>query len=256
MNIAVIGAGRMGTWFALGLKDEHTVGVYDRLRSRSWKIPGVVAFRKLEEIRGFVPDLLINAVSIQHTVEAFQSVLPLLASSCIICDVMSVKGKISEFYREIPLPFVSLHPMFGPTFADAEQLDKENLIIIRESCEEGKSFFRGFFSGLGVNVFEYSFDRHDELIAYSLTLPFASSLVFAANMDASTVPGTTFKKHHEIARGLLSEDDTLLAEILFNPHSLTQLDQVTHKLEFLKHVIRGRDLEEAKRFFAKLRENI
>jgi prephenate dehydrogenase len=110
--------------------------------------------------------------------------------------------------------------------------------------------------GLGLQIFEYSFDEHDLLIAYSLTLPFAASLVFAANMDSSTVPGTTFKKHHEIAKGLLSEEDALLSEILFNPHSLSQLEKVTNKLEFLKHVIRQRDFDEAQKFFDRLRKNI
>jgi len=75
-------------------------------------------------------------------------------------------------------------------------------------------------------------------------------------MDSSAVPGSTFKKHHEIAKGLLSEDDTLLAEILFNPYSLSQLEEVTNKLEFLKHVIRQRDFDEAEKFFNRLRKNI
>ena len=94
------------------------------------------------------------------------------------------------------------------------------------------------------------------MIAYSLTLPFASSLVFAACMKNTAVPGTTFKRHLTIARGLLSEDDHLLAEILFNEYSLKQLEKVTSRLEFLKHVIKGRDYEEAQRFFNNLRENI
>jgi prephenate dehydrogenase len=246
----------MGTWFALHLNEAHTVGVFDLQKGRAEKIPGVTPLSEIGELQDFAPGLLLNAVNIQNTVEAFQSTLPLVPDSCVICDVMSVKGKIPEFYRNVPHAFVSIHPMFGPTFANVDRLEDENVIIIRESYRDGREFFWDFFTALGVNIYEYSFDQHDELIAYSLTLPFASSLVFAANMDATTVPGTTFKKHHEIARGLLSEDDTLLAEILFNPHSLPQLEQVTHKLEFLKHVIRQKDLEEAKRFFARLRENI
>jgi prephenate dehydrogenase len=94
------------------------------------------------------------------------------------------------------------------------------------------------------------------LISYSLTLPFASSIVFAACLEGKTVPGTTFKKHYEIARGLLAEDDDLLAEILFNRHSLGQLSRITARLEFLKHVIKDRDTEEAKNFFRGLRRNI
>jgi len=81
-------------------------------------------------------------------------------------------------------------------------------------------------------------------------------MVFAACMDKETVPGTTFRKHREIAGGLLSEDDYLLAEILFNPHSMKQLERVISRMEFMRHVISGRDYEEAVTFFNRLRENM
>jgi prephenate dehydrogenase len=256
MRIMILGAGNMGTWFANRLKSEHEIGVYDLNIEKSNRISGVRIFDELPEIKDFQAEILINAVSIQNTVSAFESATSYLPVECIIADVMSVKGKINEFYESFNFRFVSVHPMFGPTFTDIDQLGEENVIIIRESCFEGALFFRDFFQGLGLRIFEYSFEEHDQLIAYSLTLPFASSLVFAANMDSSTVPGTTFRKHHEIAKGLLSEEDTLLSEILFNPHSLSQLEIVTNKLEFLKHVIRQRDFDEAHKFFDLLRKNI
>jgi prephenate dehydrogenase len=246
----------MGTWFANQLKSEHEIGVYDSNLEQSKKISGVRLINELPEIEDSQTEILINAVSIQNTVLAFESAVSYLPEDCIIADVMSVKGKINEFYENCKFRFVSVHPMFGPTFTDIDQLVEENVIIIRESCFEGALFFRDFFKRLGLRIFEYSFDEHDQRIAYSLTLPFASSLVFAANMDYSTVPGTTFKKHHEIAKGLLSEEDTLLSEILFNPYSLSQLEMVTNKLEFLKHVIRQRDFDEAQKFFDSLRKNI
>jgi prephenate dehydrogenase len=204
----------------------------------------------------FAPEILINAVSLENTIEAFESAEPHLPKDCIISDVASVKGPIVEYYRKCPFRFVSTHPMFGPTFANVEELSKENVILIQESDEEGAKFFHELFSDLNLNIFGYSFEQHDRIIAYSLTLPFASTMVFAACMDITTVPGTTFNKHLEIAQGLLAEDDYLLSEILFNPHSLTQLEQVTHRLDFLKHVIRQRDFEEVQKFFNRLRQNI
>jgi len=146
--------------------------------------------------------------------------------------------------------------MFGPTFANVHDLRDEHVIIISESDPQAIRFFRSFFSRLELNISEASFAEHDRMIAYSLALPFASTLVFAACMERSTVPGTTFKKHLEIARGLLSEDDYLLAEVIFGPHSLEQLEKVTSRLEFLKHVIRGKDFEEVRAFFARLRQNL
>ncbi len=146
--------------------------------------------------------------------------------------------------------------MFGPTFANISKLEDENVIIIRESDPDGARFFRDFFRAKRLRIHEYSFEQHDRLIAYSLALPFASTMIFAACMNSATVPGTTFKKHLEIAKGLLSEDDDLLSEIIFSPHSLAQLEGVTARLEFLKHIIRARDGDEAVSFFESLRKNI
>jgi prephenate dehydrogenase len=146
--------------------------------------------------------------------------------------------------------------MFGPTFADMESLRQENGVTITESSEEGRRFFTRFFNLLGVRIFEYSFEEHDRMMAYSLTIPFVSSMIFAACVDATTVPGTNFTRHMALARNLLSEDDHLLAEILFNPYSVTELNRITSRLEFLKHVISARDEGEAGGFFRRLRENI
>ena len=90
----------------------------------------------------------------------------------------------------------------------------------------GKAFFKDLYGSLKLRIFEYSFEEHDETIAYSLSIPFASTLVFASVMVPQEAPGTTFKRHMDIAKGLLSEDDYLLTEILFNPHTHNQL----HKL--------------------------
>jgi prephenate dehydrogenase len=60
----------------------------------------------------------------------------------------------------------------------------------------------------------------------------------------------------DIARNLLSEDNQLLSEILFNPHSLLELDRITSRLEFLKHIVRGRDYEELAQVLEGLRGNI
>ena len=70
------------------------------------------------------------------------------------------------------------------------------------------------------------------------------------------MPGTTFAKHMKIAKGLLSEDDHLLGEVLFNVYSLPELDKVTAMLEYLKHIIRDRDQEVLTAFLGKLRGNI
>jgi len=146
--------------------------------------------------------------------------------------------------------------MFGPTFGNIKDLSNENAVIISESCEEGKAFFRSFYESLHLRIFEYSFDQHDQTIAYSLSVPFASTMVFAACMVKMEVPGTTFKKHLNIATGLLSEDKYLLSEILLNPFTLPQLERIHDSLAGLMELIRKRDSAGIHEFLLELRDNI
>ena len=69
-----------------------------------------------------------------------------------------------------------------------------------------------------LNIFEYTFDEHDETVAYPCPFRLFRLFVFAAVMKHQEAPGTTFKKHMAIAKGLLSEDDYLLQEIRSIPH--------------------------------------
>jgi prephenate dehydrogenase len=199
---------------------------------------------------------VINAATLKYTIPAFESVLPYLPQTCILSDIASVKTGLEEFYRERTRPFVSTHPMFGPTFASLSDLSSQSAIIIAESSHLGKVFFRDLYRHLKLNVFEYSFREHDETIAYSLSIPFASTLVFASVMKHQDAPGTTFKKHMNIAQGLLSEDDYLLTEILFNPYTPGQLIHIREKLKELLTIIEQKDSAAMKAFLKLVRENI
>ena len=256
MKIAIIGIGKMGAWLARTLSVSHEVAAYDRNHGKSAGLGGVRALESVDGLSAFAPDMLINAVSLQNTVMAFDECLAHLPAGCVICDVASVKAGLHEYYGKSGFKFASVHPMFGPTFANMESLEGENAVVIRESEPSAADFFRNFFSSLGARVYDYGFDEHDRMMAYSLTTPFVSSLVFASCVDGSAVPGSTFSKHMKIAQGLLSEDDHLLCEILFNPQSVRQIERITSRLEHLKHIISGRDYEEAQDFLAKLRQRI
>ena len=256
MRIAVIGAGNMGSWLVESLCLDYEVGVYDVDRNKLKYFFNSRKFLYYEEILDFAPDLLINAVSLDKTISLFNEILGYLPENCIITDITSVKSGMAEFYSKLGRRFVSTHPMFGPTFGNVKDLSNENAIIITESDEEGKTFFRDFYEGLNIKIHEYSFSEHDQTIAYSLSIPFSSTMVFAACMKQQEAPGTTFKKHFNIAEGLLSEDDYLLSEILLSPHSLSQVEHISEQLGALIKMIKSRDKENLKDFFGMLRRNL
>ena len=256
MKIFVMGAGHMGAWLVEEFCLDHQVAVYDRDIRKLKYFFEVTRLKDLSELRAFEPELVVNAVSLPYTHQAFRDVLPHVPGDCILSDIASVKTGFRELYIDLGLRFVSTHPMFGPTFANIRDLHNENAIIIEESDQEGKVFFRNFYEGLKLNVFDYTFEEHDKTIAYSLSTPFASSMVFAACMKKQEAPGTTFRKHLEIADGLLSEDDHLLSEIMFNPDTVRQIEEINSQLAYLTHIIRDRDYDEMKKFLNRLRHNI
>lgn len=256
MRILILGAGKMGSFFTDVLSFQHETAVYDVNPAQLRFVYNTYRFTTLDEVRDFQPELLINAATVKYTIEAFRQVLPALPKDCILSDIASVKSGLPAFYRESGFRFVSTHPMFGPTFASLSNLSSENAIIISESDHLGKVFFKDLYNSLKLNIFEYSFEEHDETVAYSLSIPFVSTFVFSAVMQHQDAPGTTFKKHLAIARGLLSEDEYLLQEILFNPRTSKQVEKIRNELKTLLGIIESKDSQGLKDYIRRIRENI
>jgi len=267
VRVAILGAGKMGSWLIRALAAAgHELAAYDpspeRLEEatagigRSAGGRPVVPASGVRALAAFGPELLVNCAPLGLTTEAFEAVTPYLDESCALSDIASVKTGLSSWYAASGRPFSSSHPMFGPTYADGSNLSEQSAVIIAESSDDGKAFWRSLYESFGIRVFEESFDGHDRTVAYSLGTPFASTMVFAACMKRLDAPGTNFRKHLDIARGLLAEDDRLLAEIMFNPYTIRRLELINSQLAYLTHIIKDRDHEEMSKFLDKLRCNI
>ena len=256
MRILVLGAGKMGSFFLDLLSFEHETAVYEKNPERLRFTFNTLRFTSMDEVEAFKPELVINAVTVKYTIKAFEEVMPHLPEDCIISDISSVKTGLKDFYGQCGHRYVSTHPMFGPTFANLNQLSHENAIIINEGDYMGRIFFKDLYSRLGLSIYEYSFEEHDKTVAYSLSIPFVSTFVFAAVMKHQDAPGTTFKRHMKIARGVLSEDDYLLQEILFNPYTSGQVELIRTELKELLGIIERKDEQAMKAYLEKIRKNV
>ncbi len=246
----------MGSFFIDLLSFEHEVAVYERDAKRMRFTYNCQRFTELEEVKAFAPELVINCVTLKYTIDAFNQVLPHLGADCILSDISSVKTGLKEYYEQSGHRYVSTHPMFGPTFANLQQLHSENAIVISEGDYMGRCFFKELYAGLGLSVYEYSFEEHDRTVAYSLSIPFVSTFTFAAVMKPQDAPGTTFKRHMNIAKGVLSEDDYLLQEILFNPYTHDQVAQIRAELKELLDIIDQKSAPRMRDYINKIRQNI
>lgn len=246
----------MGSFFTDLLSFDHEVAVYDIDPKRLRFMYNTERFTTLDEIKDFEPELVINAVSLKYTLSVFKQVIPYLPATCILSDISSVKTGFKEFYEQCGMRYVSTHPMFGPTFANLGKLSTENAIIINEGDFMGRCFFKELYNRLELNICEYTFEEHDKTVAYSLSIPFISTFAFAAVMKHQDAPGTTFKRHMKIAQGVLSEDDTLLREILFNPYTKDQVEQIRSEMKEIIDIIDNRDEEHMQKYLTKIRANI
>ena len=256
MQILILDAGQTGTFSTDLLSIEHEVAVYDNDPKRLRFLYNTQRFTSLDEVDAFNPEFVINAVSLKFTLQVFDELLPHIGKDCVLSDISSVKTGFKEYYEQTGHRYVSSHPMFGPTFANLGQLSNENAILINEGDYMGRIFFRDLYTRLGLNLKELSFAEHDETMSYSLSIPFVSTFVFSAVMKHQDTPGTTFKRHMKIARGVLSEDDTLLREILFNPHTKPKVENIRTELKELLQIIDDRDEDAMTAYLTKIRKNI
>ncbi len=256
MRILILGAGKMGSFFVDLLSFEHETAVFDIDPKRLRFMYNTQRFTSMDEIDAFRPELVINAVTLKYTLDVFRDVTPHLPQDCILSDISSVKTGIQAYYEQCGFRYVSTHPMFGPTFANLGALSTENAIIISEGDYMGRIFFKDLYAKLGLNIREYTFDEHDETVAYSLSIPFVSTFVFAAVMKHQDAPGTTFKRHMAIAKGVLSEDECLLREILFNPRTSGQVANIRTELKELIDIIDHKDESGLTTYLNKIRSHL
>ena len=246
----------MGSFFVDLLSFDHETAVFDVDPKRLRFMYNTQRFTSLDEIDAFSPELVINAVTLKYTLDVFRDVLPHLPADCILSDIASVKTGMKEFYEQTGRRYVSTHPMFGPTFANLGALSNENAIVITEGDYMGRIFFRDLYGRLGLHLCEYTFEEHDETVAYSLSIPFVSTFVFAAVMKHQDAPGTTFKRHMQIAKGVLGEDDCLLREILFNPRTGGQVANIRDELKTLLEIIDRKDEPALNAYLKRIRSHI
>ena len=246
----------MGAFFTDLLSFEHEVAVYDIDAKKLRFMYNTLRFTSVDEIDSFEPELVINAVSLKYTLKVFDEIIPHLPKTCILSDISSVKTGFKDYYESTGMRYVSTHPMFGPTFANLGKLMSENAIIINEGDFMGRCFFKELYNRLELHICEYTFEEHDKTVAYSLSIPFISTFAFAAVMKHQDAPGTTFKRHMKIAQGVLSEDDTLLREILFNPYTKDQVEQIRNEMKEIIDIIDNRDEEHMQAYLTKIRKNI
>lgn len=244
----------MGSWLWSLLGREYEVVVYETDIEICRSAPEVPFLTKTDDILRFRPDLLLNCVSITSTISVFTEMVSLLPQGCMLADIASVKGELKEYYINSGRRFVSLHPMFGPTFSDMNSPGGRNAYIISESDSEGKAFFKNCFENHGIVIREVSFTEHDKLMASILSVPVLTALVFSSAATEKTIAGTTYDLFLGISGKVMNESSELLLMILKNSDTKDKIAMMTQTLSDIAEIAEGASEPEFRRLIRSLHD--
>ena len=217
MRVAIIGAGKMGRWFARLFKDEgYSVVVSSRTRSKAEALRnelGVeLADTNVDAIEG--ADWILLCVSLDGLEPALKEVTSYIKAGQAVMEISSIKEIPVNMLHKYVTKGVTLgtHPVFGP---GAKSLEGQNFVLTPVQ-EEEKRFaeeFKDWLEARGANVTFMVPRRHDRLMSLVLGFPHFVGLVagdaLLDNQDyaeAKKVGGATYQMLLTLAGAVAAEE--------------------------------------------------
>lgn len=252
MKIAIIGAGRMGKWFAKFFMEQgFTVLVSDENHERLLKLK-----RELKvDVAGNVEvvkkaDRILICVPIESFEKVVKEIHPHIISEQEVMDICSVKElpvKIMHNYIK-EAATLGTHPMFGP---GVKSIRNQNYILTPTNTREEKLAreFGKWLESLGVKVFFMSPEEHDRLMSAVIGLPYLLSYATCDTLlnqgvfsESKKVSGASYRLLLTLLEAIASEEAEFAASLQTNLPELDRLgEKLLEKIEKWLEIIRKKD---------------
>ncbi len=220
---AILGAGKMGVWFAKFCKEngEHVI-LSDRKMERLTKLSmelDVETANFEDAIKK--ADNIIICVSISAFEEIVKRIAPFVHDGQNVLDICSVKEqpvRIMHQYIKNAL-ILGTHPVFGP---GSKSVRNKAYILTPTNAME-RAFaekYKSWLEKVGARVFLMSPKRHDELMSIVLGMPHFIGLVACDTLlehpdflETKKVAGTTYRMLFTLAEATALETPDLYASL-------------------------------------------
>ncbi len=246
MRVAVLGAGKMGVWFAkFFLAEGDSVVVADRKKDKLLKLKGELAVETAD-----FAEAVKNAdrVLICVAISAFESVVKTIAPSVrdgqVVMDICSIKeSPVAIMHKYIRHGVVlGTHPVFGP---GSKGVENKAFILTPTNPVEEKfaGEFRKWLEQKKARVFVVSPRKHDELMSVVLGLPHFFGVVAcdalleqADYAETKKVAGTTYRMLFTLAEATALETPELFASLQLSLPEIRKLEErfIAKAQEWLK----------------------
>jgi prephenate dehydrogenase len=236
MKTAILGAGKMGVWFAKFCREKgERVVLADRNREKLAKLREELKVETAdfeEAVRD--ADRIMICVSISAFEEVVKRIAPAIREGQVVMDICSVKAfPVKVMHENIKQGLVlGTHPVFGPGSSGV----KHKAFILTPTNAEEKEIAEGFKKWLEreqARVFVMSPERHDELMAIVLGLPHFLGLAACDTLleqpnfsETKKVAGTTYKMLFTLAEVTAVETPDLYASLQAHLPELEKIEEL------------------------------
>jgi prephenate dehydrogenase len=252
MKIAVIGAGKMGVWFA------------DFFQSKGYDV--ILADRKKEKLlkqKDLLVDLTTNfqeavweadqillCVSINAMEDVVKAISPAIHEGQVVMDICSIKETpVKTMHQYLKSATVlGTHPVFGP---GSNGVKHKSYILTPTNVKEQEfaEQFKSWLEKEDAHVFIMTPKKHDELMSVVLGLPHFLGLVACETLleqknlpETKKVAGTTYRMLFTLAEATALETPELYASVQTSLSELEKIeDTFMAKAQELLTLIKNKD---------------
>jgi prephenate dehydrogenase len=236
MKIAVIGAGKMGVWFAKFFKSKGCdVILADRKKAKleAQKDLLVDLTTSFEEAVQDADQILL-CVSINAMEEVAKAISPAIHERQVVMDICSIKeAPVQTMHQYLKgATILGTHPVFGPGSNGV----KHKAYVLTPTNAKEQEFaeqFKQWLKKEEAHVFIMTPKKHDELMSVVLGLPHFLGLVACETLleqvnlpETKKVAGTTYRMLFTLAEATALETPDLYANLQMNLPELGKIEDL------------------------------
>jgi prephenate dehydrogenase len=252
MRTAILGAGKMGVWFAKFCKEKgDQVILASRNAEKLAKLGrqlGVETANFAQAVKG--ADRVMICVSISSFEEVVRHIAPHVREGQVVMDICSIKDfPVKVMHENIKNGLVlGTHPVFGP---GSRGVHHKAFILTptKEQEAEYAESFKKWLEQQQAHVFVMSPKKHDELMSVVLGLPHFLGLVACETLleqkdfpETKQVAGTTYRMLFTLAEATALETPDLYANLQMNLPEMGKIeDQFIAKAQEWLGIIRQKN---------------
>src|SRR3990170_1847165 len=236
VKTAILGAGKMGVWFAKFCKENgEQIILADRNEEKLARLGaelGVETANFADAVQK--ADNVVICVSINAFEDVVKQIAPSIREGQTVIDICSVKEQpVKIMHQHIKKGLIlGTHPVFGPGSKGV----KHKAYILTPTNAEERAFaekYKTWLEKVGARVFIMSPKKHDELMSVVLGLPHFVGLVACETLleqpnflETKEVAGTTYRMLFTLAEATALETPDLYASLQTNLPELEKLEEL------------------------------